>query len=48
MGPPEGFPVKSSASKTPGFGFKVQGFVLFVLHDGLQPASMKLVYAFAS
>lgn len=44
MGPPEGFPVKSSASKTPGFGFKVQGSVL---HDGLQLASMVLVYAIA-
>ncbi len=45
MGPPEGFPVKSSASKTPGFGFKVQGSSL--LNDGLQLASMVLVYAIA-
>ncbi len=45
MGPPEGFPVKSSASKTPGFGFKVQGSGL--LQDGLQLASIHLVYGIA-
>jgi hypothetical protein len=45
MGPPEGFPVKSSASKTPGFGFKVQGSFL---QNGLQPSSMVLVYVIVS
>lgn len=40
MGPPEGFPVKSSASKMSGLGFKDQG-----LQDGLQPSHfLYLVY----